>query len=192
MLLSSYVKPFGVMCAIAVALAACFTPYPVTPYQAPTAGETAKLLFKPNVLLGRRYVLQIYRGPVTCTGPMSVFSGQGPANVAGTTIQANTLNSLSLSGIQGGRSCKAVVSFYPKVGHSYQLEGKVDELGCMVSMQDITNPNSPQPESSLLSREMKGEVCAPLSEAKKIGAGTGSSMLSKPTLDDFKDLLPSK
>lgn len=182
MRLKKYIKLFGYACAggAGLLMTAC-----MTPYQAPNAGDTANLVFKPNVLQERQYGLIIYGSPGACTDPMGVFSGRGPNNVGHTTIQANTLSTLEFNGGQKASSCSVIVSFYPKAGHTYQLDGVVNEVGCTMSMSDITNPNYPQPESTLLLRPMIRGFCAPLSQARNIGG----QINSRPTLNDFKDLL---
>jgi hypothetical protein len=156
-------------------------------YVQPNAGETAQLVFKPAVLIARNYQLYLYQNPVSCTGLMTIATGTGPSNQVMTKLQANTLNTLSLSGQQAGRQCKVNLSFVPKPGYRYQLDGTVDEAGCVAKLTDITQSAAPKAVESLLYRSKGSIECLPLNESSK-----PASENTKSTLDDFKNLLPRK
>lgn len=174
-----------ILCS-ALVLSACGT----TNYVAPVNGATAKLLFKTEALQGYHYTLSMYDNAVACTQPKTIVAGQGSSGVLTTAVKTGALVSTSFSGgSTNGRICQMVVSFRPVVGRVYEIWGTLDERGCSSIVYDITDPNKPQIESTLLKRKLVNQVCEPLSAATRI---TPVVTNSKPTMDDFKDLLPGK
>ncbi|MFZ6768372.1 hypothetical protein ACO0LM_15015 [Undibacterium sp. Di26W] len=169
---------------VSMLISACGT---APSYVAPSGAATAKLLFKADALQSFAYSLSIYDDAVNCTGPRVVAAGQGSNSNLTTSIKTGALLTTRFIGGGNGKVCQVIESFQPVSGHIYQLQGKLDEQGCSVIVYDISNPNAPQIEQSLLRRQPKNQMCEPLSSAKRVTA-----VVNKPSLDDFKDLLPGK
>lgn len=163
----------------------------VTTYVQPNAGDIAQMHIKPTILISRNFQLHLYQNPLTCTDPMTIASGSGPANPINTKLQAGVLNTLSFRAQQANLACRQFFSFTPILGRRYQLNLLADSEKCHVELLDITAAASPKQVESLVyrSRGTPGSSgstdCLPINEATKPAS-------SKMTLDDFKNLLPAK
>ncbi len=170
-----------------ISVSACVTT--TTTYVAPSGPTTAKLQIKTDALQSHAYSISIFDDAVNCTNPKLVAVGQGSSSNLTTSLKTGALVTTRFVGAGNSKTCQILETFVPISGHTYQLHGKLDEQGCSVVVYDVSNPNNPQVEQSLLRRQVKNQTCEPLSAAKRIVAVVKDS---KPSMDDFVDLLPGK
>ena len=170
---------FFVPVGLALLLAACAQP--IAKYQAPPGGPTARLLMRSVLEPGDRYGVFLIDSADDCKGMRIAAAGRQGADPAAIKVSAQGLRTVDIYVSKADRTaCRVRWSFAPKEGRSYLIATRSTPGGCSAMILDATDVDAMKPESTLLRRDVPGNVCVPLANSKSIaqltGAGsTGSS-----------------
>jgi hypothetical protein len=160
--------------AAALLLAACAQP--VAKYQAPTAGPTARLLMRGAMQPGDRYGIFLADSADDCKGMRIAAAGGAGVDPAAIKISAQGLRTVDMFVSKADRtSCRVRWSFTPQAGRSYLVQARSTPGGCSALILDATDVDAMKLETSLIRRDVPGNVCVPLAQSKTIaqlGAAT--------------------
>ena len=188
--------------SLLAALAGCQTPIP--PYETPSDGNTARLLFRTQTAPGFGYRVYAFDDPHTCAKPLLIGTGDTSRSPAPSALRAGPLATLQyFAADQSRRSCRVSISFYPAPRHTYVLVSSQDSARCTVGVLDATDGERPRPVQAFPRRVQGRSGCAPLGQAVgttnessgsfgREGPAQSGESPSTRELDELKDLLPGK
>jgi hypothetical protein len=185
---------------LAGALASCATPPPPLPpnYVAPTTGPLARIQLRSNQMAGYGFFYS-FEDQRSCKGNRLIAMTRTPQSQlkASISLRADEPASLWFSyAAPGNRSCNSVRTFKPGNGRNYLVYVVATDVGCSMSIQDITDPVNPKFEPSFFARTyiptavhenahcVATDVDAQIAKARKPN-------LSGLRMDDLKALLPA-
>jgi hypothetical protein len=190
----------------AVLLAACAAPSAnapvrITPaplYSEPAQGNRATLVLR-VVHPGGQYTLSTYEQPVSCSQRREFVSStvREPDRIS-KQIVAGRLQTVGFLHVRTDRRlCEVIVSFEPARGRSYLMRSTGDAERCRVEIIDATAADAPR-EVPVLRRERNGyglhdNACKPITSTgikPPAAAASAAAAPARPSLDDFRDLLP--
>lgn len=171
-------------------------PTAAPPYQAPAHGAQATLLLRVTQP-GGQYSLSTFENPVSCSRRRELASGteREPERVA-RQVPAGKLQSVSFLYRNTNRqACEVILSFEPARGRTYLVRNVVEAKKCSMELVDITSPNQPAPvprmQRTRLGYGLLDEACQPITSTA-MPAPAGTATRDEPSLDAFRDLLPTK
>ena len=163
----------AVAAAVAAGLLAggCSTPAATAlpRYIAPVPGQpSARLLMRGAVQSGDRIVVLRHGDALQCTGSQVLTEIQPPQAAPAVAIAAEALTTLDFRVLRasGELSCGVNVSFTPRSGRSYLLQGTLIGSGCTAMVVDVSQPERPQAVADFLLRDGRGQRCVPLQTAR--------------------------
>jgi hypothetical protein len=134
-----------------------------------------------------------------CRGTRLIAETRTPLNEikASTSVRAEEPASLWFSYIApGNRRCSVAMTFKPGSGKNYLVFANGSDLGCVLAIEDITDPSNPRFEPSHFARSVivNGTPEASHCTATDVDAQIAKARkpnLSQITMDDLKALLPA-
>jgi hypothetical protein len=182
------------------ALAGCASRPPALPpdYVAPSVGPLARIQVRSNQVAGFGFFYS-FDDQRNCKGNRMIAMTRTSQNQlkASTSLRADEPASLWFSyAAPGNRSCNSVRTFKPASGKNYLVYAAATDVGCSLSIQDITDPANPKFEPSFFARTyvptlvqenahcVATDVDAQIAKARKPN-------LSGLKMDDLKALLPA-
>lgn len=178
-------------------------PVRITPaalYAAPTQGDRATLMLR-VVHPGGQYTISTYEQPVSCSSRREFVSStvRDPERTS-TQVVAGRLQTVGFLHVRTDRRiCEVIVSFQPARGRTYLMRSIGDMERCQVDILDATSADAPR-EAPILRRERIGyglhdNACKPITSTAMVSpapaaGGASGTAPARPSLDDFRDLLP--
>jgi hypothetical protein len=185
---------------LACVLASCATPPPQLPpnYVAPIVGPLAKIQVRSNQLAGFGFFYS-FDDQRNCKGNRLVTMTKTSQSQlkASTSLRADEPASLWFSyAAPGNRSCNSVRTFKPASGKNYLVYVAATDVGCALSIQDITDPANPKFEPSFFARTYVPTIVQANAHCVATDVDAQIAKARKPNLsglrmDDLKALLPA-
>jgi hypothetical protein len=169
-----HTKTFSV--AAAILLGGCAHPPTVTKYTAAQGPDSVRLMVRGAVANpGAFYGVYLFADPEQCKGMQRVGLGNANAHPATTRIRTDKLSTVEvLYTLADRRSCRGVVSFWPKAKHDYLVSTRIDASHCTISLLDASDPDHMKPEPSALARDQGAQLCLPLDKSKPLASAANA------------------
>ncbi len=190
-----------ILLASLLALAGCASTRDVRPYTGPTGGKTAGLQIRSEPISGYVFLnlfdnAEACRYPRELTGISDVMHGK-KIN-ASTTLRGDQPETLWLNSftIDQQLTCRVMITFEPQSNHNYLASIEHERDGCLLSLQDITDPVEPVPVKKQFMRTIRSAVditgshCRPADVPAEL-AKAEKAKHHATSLDDLRALLPS-
>lgn len=191
--------------AVLLALAGCATPASrpnaLPKYVAPAGAATAKLVMRGNLRAGDLYGVYAFDDAEACKGPRVVGAGTVGRDAVTVPIAAGQLTTLEFLLFSGKDACRVRWSFTPTAGRNYLMVGgvvtNVPGASCGARILDATDPDKIKPASDAVRRNLPGNACLAMTQAKANagkapdGGQSGGDAVLQPgaTADDLKGLI---
>ncbi|MDB5887428.1 MAG: hypothetical protein JWM03_300 [Rhodocyclales bacterium] len=184
---------------LAGALASCATHPPQLPpdYVAPNAGPLARIQVRSNQVAGYGFFYS-FDDQRNCKGNRMIAMTKTSQSQlkASTSLRADEPASLWFSyAAPGNRFCNSVRTFKPASGKNYLAYAVATDVGCSLSIQDITDPANPKFEPSFFTRTYVPTIVQESAHCVATDVDAQIAKARKPNLsglkmDDLKALLP--
>ena len=188
--------------ALALLFAGCASPPPapkVPNYAAPADAPTARLVMRGSVPSGDAYGVVVYDDADQCKGPRMAGVGTTSRTPATVPLAAGALTTVDFVLVKPNKeSCRLRWSFTPVAGRSYLINGLAYGNSCRAALLDATNPDAMVTPAGAVRRDVKGNACVPMSQARAAGnqvahggQDQGAAVLRpNATADDLRGLIP--
>lgn len=188
------------LAVIAASLWGCATPPPkLPPYAVPAGVPTAKLIMRGSVPAGDLFGVFVYDDAENCRGSRLAGAGGSTRNPNTVQLAANgmptTVEFMLLKANK--QSCTLRWTFTPAAGKSYLVNGIAYGAGCRANLLDASDPDAMKPPADLVRRNVSGQACMNLAQARAAGSGgttggqdQGAAVLQpSASSDDLKGLI---
>ena len=165
------------------------------PYQAPTAGPTAKVIVRHTTASGTSH-LYTYGDLKSCSGLQRIV-GNVPKipDDFSVNIKAGEPVGLQYNNVLGNRFCVIAMQFDPKPNGKYVVAVRSDTVGCAIAIYDASSGDL-VPEASrkrLVKTSGLNQSCTAVAMPSAVGGADANGGLTSPnksgvTLDDLQDL----
>ncbi|MFZ6649238.1 hypothetical protein ACO0LO_26160 [Undibacterium sp. TJN25] len=160
-------------------------------YTAPSSGDKAELIVRMRIGADEHFSLEVYDDAQACKGRKKVLASGDTGQSIVTSLRANALSTVNFYESRGNSQCDMYGSFFPKANRSYVLDTLMAGGSCLMRVMDVTNPKAPRPEP-VVRRKKEATGCTPLSQDEVATLEAANPVSARPTMDDFKSLLPKK
>lgn len=153
-------------------LAACVQAPPAALPAPPVTGPSARLLLRAAVPAEDRFALFRLDDAAACKSPRLLVGGTPKQVAEPAVLAAGQLVTVDFVLIRGGKAGLCTRwSFTPQAGRSYLMQGAAVGAGCLARLVDVTQPDRAQPPPDAVVRNVAGQPCVPMEQARAPAGG---------------------